>query len=74
MKQLTRDEQLYKIQDELELGKAPSFVDGEDGLLRLGFCVLEVNDLNRNTMTEAYQTTYNVHPSFNKMYRLGAIY
>jgi hypothetical protein len=36
--------------------------------------VLEVNDLNRNTMTEAYQTTYNVHPNFNKMYRLETIH
>jgi len=71
---LTRDEQLYKIQDELELGKASSFVVDEDGLLRLGFCVLEVNDLKRDTITEAYQTTYNVHPSFNKMHRLGTIY
>jgi hypothetical protein len=69
-----RDEQLYKIQDELELGKAPSFVDGEDGLLRLGFCVLEVNDLKRDIMTEAYQTIYNAHPSFNNMYRLETIY
>jgi hypothetical protein len=69
-----RDEQLYKIQDELELGKAPSFVVDEDGLLRLGFCMLEVNDLKRDTMTEAYQTSYNVNPSFNKMYRLETIY
>ena len=53
LKQLMRDEQLYKIQDELELGKAPSFVVGEDGLSRLSFCVLEVNDLKRDTMTEA---------------------
>jgi hypothetical protein len=69
-----RDEQLYKIQDEVELGKAPSFVVGEDDLSRLGFCVLEVDDLKRDTMTEAYQTTYNVHLSFNKMYRLETIY
>jgi len=69
-----RDEQLYRIQDEVELGKAPSFVVGEDGLSRLDFCVLKVNDLKRDTMTEAYQTTYNVHPSFNKMYRLETIY
>jgi hypothetical protein len=65
-----RDEQLYKIQDELELEKASSFVVGKDGLLRLGFCVLEVNDLKRDMMTKTYQTTYNVHLSFNKMYRL----
>jgi hypothetical protein len=69
-----RNEQLYKIQDELKLGKVSNFVVDEDCLLRLGFCVLEVNDLKRNTITEAYQTTYNVHPSFNKMYRLVTIY
>jgi hypothetical protein len=35
-----RDEQLYKIQNELELGKALSFIVDEDGFLRFGFRLL----------------------------------
>jgi len=47
-----KDEWLYKIQDELELGMAPSFVVSEEVVLRFGFRVHvpDVDDLKIDVM------------------------
>jgi hypothetical protein len=71
-----KDEQLCKIWDELEFGRAPSFVVYKDGVLRFGFkvCVSKVDDLKWDVMVEVHQTIYIVHPGSNKMYRLERVF
>ena len=44
-------------------------IDSE-GILRLGtrLCVLDVGELRKEIMEEAYFSAYNIHPGSNKMY------
>jgi hypothetical protein len=66
-----KDKQFCKIQDELELGRAPSFIVNKDGVSRFDskLCVTWLDDLKRDVMTETYQTDYTIHLGSHKMYK-----
>jgi hypothetical protein len=64
-----KDKQFCKIQDELELGRALSFIFNKDGVSRFDskLCVPWVDDLKRDVMIEAYQTAFTIHLGSHKM-------
>jgi hypothetical protein len=66
-----KDDSLLRIRNEVEQGKATSFVIGDDDVLRYRnrLCVFDVDDLRRELMVEAHQTVYTIHPGSTKMYK-----
>jgi hypothetical protein len=66
-----KDDSLFRIRNEVEQGKAASFVIGDDDALRYRniLCVPDVNYLRRELMAEAHQTVYAIHPSSTKKYK-----
>ena len=65
-----RDPQLQKILFEVQRGQSRDFVIDSEGTLRLGtrLCVLDVDELRKEIMEEAYFSTYSIHPDSTKIY------
>jgi len=66
-----RDDSLLRIRNEVEQGKVAGFVIGDDDVLkyRNRLCVLDINDLRRELMVEAYRIVYTMHPGSTNMYK-----
>ena len=65
-----RDPQLQKIKFEVQQGQPQDFMIDSEGILHLGtrLCVLDVDELRKKIMEEAYFSAYNIYPGSNKMY------
>ncbi|KAL9253722.1 Transposon Tf2-9 polyprotein-like protein [Drosera capensis] len=65
------DEQIQRIRQGIQDGKAPGFIVHEDGSLRFQgrLCVPNNEELKRKILEEAHQTPYSAHPGGNKLYQ-----
>jgi hypothetical protein len=64
------DKKLQEIRELLKIGKAPHFREDDQGTLwyKGRICVLNVGDLRKLILSEAYDTAYSIHPDSTKMY------
>jgi hypothetical protein len=63
------DEKIQEIKRNIKEEKLPSF-SKDDGVLwyKGRICVPNVKELKDNILREAHESTYSIHPRWNKMY------
>jgi hypothetical protein len=59
-----------KIQEMIEAGKAPDFIEDEHGTVwfQKRICVPDVDHLREKILQEAHDSAYSIHPGSTKMY------
>jgi hypothetical protein len=64
------DEKIKEIKTLIILGKAPDFIEDEQGTIwfKKRICVPEIEHLHRLILREAHDSAYSIHPRSTKMY------
>ena len=62
---------MQKIRFEVQQGQSRDFVIDSESTLRLGtrLCVLDVNELRKETMEKAHFSAYSIYPGSTNMYQ-----
>src|SRR6266508_1769912 len=64
------DEKILEIKQQIKVGKAPDFVEDEQGIVwyKQRICVPDIKQLRELILREAHDSAYSIHPGSTKMY------
>jgi hypothetical protein len=65
------DEKIKEIKTQISLGKAPDFIEDDQGTLwfKKRICVPEIEHLRQLILREAHDSAYSIHPGSTKLYQ-----
>jgi hypothetical protein len=65
------DEKIKEIKTQISLGKAPDFIEDDQGTLwfKKRICVPEIEHLRQLILREAHDSAYSIHPGSTKLYK-----
>jgi hypothetical protein len=66
-----QDVEIREIRDTMERGKAPDFIEDDQGTIwfKNRICVPDLGDLRKMILRDAHDSAYSIHPGSTKMYQ-----